>query len=44
MESDKYQKGLIKLLEMEGDSGRAIIAKMESISPDFIRYLLEFVY
>ncbi|MBS1230699.1 MAG: 4-carboxymuconolactone decarboxylase [Proteobacteria bacterium] len=44
MESSKYDEGLKKLLEMEGETGRAVIEKMKLISPDFTRYLLEFVF
>ena len=44
MESSKYQEGLKRLLEMEGETGRAVVEKMNQISPDFTRYLLEFVF
>lgn len=44
MESAKYDEGLKRLLEMEGEVGNAVIEKMKLISPDFTRYLLEFVF
>ncbi|MCX5796920.1 MAG: carboxymuconolactone decarboxylase family protein [Elusimicrobia bacterium] len=44
MKSAKYHKGLKKLLEMEGEAGSAVVEKMKQISPDFTRYLLEFVF
>ena len=44
MESSKYDTGLKMLLEMEGEVGSAVIEKMKLISPDFTRYLLEFVF
>ena len=44
MESAKYDEGLKRLLAMEGDVGNAVIEKMKLISPDFTRYLLEFVF
>ena len=44
MESSRYDEGLKKLLEMEGEAGSAVIEKMKLISPDFTRYLLEFVF
>ncbi len=44
MESSRYDEGLKKLLAMEGEAGSAVIEKMKLISPDFTRYLLEFVF
>lgn len=44
MESAKYDEGLKRLLAMEGDVGNAVVEKMKHISPDFTRYLLEFVF
>ena len=44
MESAKYDEGLKQLLAMEGDVGNAVVEKMKLISPDFTRYLLEFVF
>jgi 4-carboxymuconolactone decarboxylase len=44
MESAKYDDGLKRLLAMEGDVGNAVVEKMKLISPDFTRYLLEFVF
>jgi len=44
MESDRYQEGLKRLLEMEGEAGSDVIEKMKRISPDFNRYLLEFLF
>ncbi len=44
MKSDRYQRGLKKLIEMEGSMGKEVIRKMEEISPDFAQYLVEFVF
>lgn len=44
MESAKYDDRLKRLLAMEGDVGNAVVEKMKLISPDFTRYLLEFVF
>jgi 4-carboxymuconolactone decarboxylase len=44
MKSDRYNRGLQKLIEMEGDVGRNVIAMMDAISPEFTQYLVEFVF
>ncbi len=44
MDSDRYQRGLAKIIEMEGEIGQKVIDTMKEISPDFARYLVEFVF
>ncbi|MHC1712868.1 MAG: carboxymuconolactone decarboxylase family protein [Solidesulfovibrio sp.] len=44
MKSDRYNRGLQKLIEMEGDVGRNVITMMDAISPEFTQYLVEFVF
>jgi 4-carboxymuconolactone decarboxylase len=44
MAQDRYERGIARLREMEGDAGKAAIESLKDISPDLERYLVEFVY
>jgi 4-carboxymuconolactone decarboxylase len=44
MNSERYNRGLQKLIELEGDIGKKVVAMMDAISPDFTQYLVEFVF
>jgi 4-carboxymuconolactone decarboxylase len=44
MDSERYQRGLMKITEMEGEMGQEVINTMKKISPDFAQYLVEFVF
>jgi len=44
MNSDRYQRGLAKITEMEGEIGKKVIETIKEISPDFAQYLVEFVF
>jgi 4-carboxymuconolactone decarboxylase len=45
MESnDRYQRGLEKLKEIDGDHGEQVVEAIRAISPDFARYLVEFPF
>lgn len=38
----RYQRGLEKLEQIDGDAGLNVIASMKAIAPDMARYLIEF--
>ena len=45
MESnERYQRGLSKLDEIDGQQGQKVIESLADISPDFARYLIEFPF
>jgi 4-carboxymuconolactone decarboxylase len=44
MDSERYQRGLAKIIEMEGEMGKKVIETIKEISPDFAQYLMEFVF
>lgn len=41
---DRYQRGLEKLREIDGDVGERVVASLADIAPDFARYLIEFPF
>jgi len=41
---DRYERGLRKLAEIDGEQGERIVAGLEDIAPDFARYLIEFPF
>jgi 4-carboxymuconolactone decarboxylase len=43
-DATRYERGLAKLKEIHGEVGEQAIASMASISPDYARYILEFVF
>jgi 4-carboxymuconolactone decarboxylase len=42
--SERYQRGLEKLREIDGAAGERVLASLEDIAPDFARYLIEFPF
>lgn len=42
--SERYQRGLEKLREIDGAAGERVLASLEDIAPDFGRYLIEFPF
>ena len=41
---DRYQRGLAKLWEIDGEAGERVLAGLDDIAPDFARYLIEFPF
>jgi 4-carboxymuconolactone decarboxylase len=41
---DRYQQGLQKLAEIDGDAGERVIASLQEIAPDLARYIIEFPF
>ncbi len=44
MKSERYKKGMEKITELEGHIGKDVVKMMNEISPDFTKYLIEFVF
>jgi len=44
MSSDRYQKGLAVLRQVDGKGGEAVVESLKDIAPDFARYLVEFPF
>ena len=44
MESDRYNRGLEKLREMDGRKGEEAVEAVKAISPDLARYIIEFPF
>jgi 4-carboxymuconolactone decarboxylase len=45
MNSDnRYERGLAKLREIDGEAGERVVASLSDIAPDFARYLIEFPF
>jgi 4-carboxymuconolactone decarboxylase len=42
--NQRYQRGLEKLHEIDGDAGQRVIDSLQDIAPDFARYLIEFPF
>ena len=40
----RYQQGLARLRESDGDAGEHVVASLADIAPDFARYLIEFPF
>jgi len=40
----RYERGLAKLHEIDGDAGARVVQSLEDIAPDFARYLIEFPF
>ena len=40
----RYERGLAKLREVDGDAGERVIESLDGIAPDFARYLIEFPF
>lgn len=42
--SSRYEQGLAKLREIDGEAGENVIASLADIAPDFANYLIEFPF
>ena len=43
-DNTRYQRGLEKLREIDGEAGQRVIDALAPIAPDFARYLIEFPF
>ena len=41
---NRYERGLAKLREIDGEAGERVVQSLEDIAPDFARYLIEFPF
>ena len=41
---DRFQRGLAKLREIDGEAGERVVDSLADIAPDFARYLIEFPF
>ena len=41
---DRYERGLNRLGEIDGEQGEQIVAALQDIAPDFARYVVEFPF
>ena len=44
MNNQRFESGLKKLQEIDGDAGKKVIESLSSISPDLARYTIEFPF
>jgi 4-carboxymuconolactone decarboxylase len=44
MASDRYQRGLEKLKEVDGEAGEKVIESLKDIAPDLAMYVIEFPF
>jgi 4-carboxymuconolactone decarboxylase len=44
MQETRYDRGLRKLSEIDGQAGERVIESLRDIAPDFARYLIEFPF
>ena len=41
---NRYERGLAKLREIDGEAGERVVQSLQDIAPDFARYLIEFPF
>lgn len=41
---NRYEQGLAKLHEIDGEAGQKVVDSLKDIAPDFARYLIEFPF
>jgi 4-carboxymuconolactone decarboxylase len=44
MTTDRYERGLEKLKEIDGEAGERVIESLKDIAPDLARYTIEFPF
>jgi len=44
MQPNRYEQGLAKLREIDGEAGQRVVDCLADIAPDFARYLIEFPF
>jgi 4-carboxymuconolactone decarboxylase len=42
--TDRYQRGLQKLAEVDGQAGEQVVESLKGIAPDLARYMIEFPF
>lgn len=42
--NERYERGLAKLQEIDGEAGQRVIDSLQDIAPDFARYVIEFPF
>jgi 4-carboxymuconolactone decarboxylase len=44
MDTDRYERGMKKLKEIDGEAGEKVIESLKDIAPDLARYTIEFPF
>ena len=44
MDQERYERGLAKLMEIDGEAGEKVIESLKDIAPDLARYTIEFPF
>ncbi len=44
MNNERYEKGWVKLKEIDGEAGERVIESLKDIAPDLARYTIEFPF
>lgn len=44
MSNDRYERGLKKLAEIDGEAGQRVIESLQDVAPDLARYIIEFAF
>ncbi|MEC5317749.1 carboxymuconolactone decarboxylase family protein [Brenneria populi subsp. brevivirga] len=44
MMTNRYQRGIEKLREIDGKAGERVLENLSEVAPDFARYLIEFPF
>lgn len=44
MSNDRYERGLEKLKEVDGEAGERVMESLKDIAPDLARYVIEFPF
>ena len=44
VKNDRYERGLKKLKEIDGEAGERVIESLKDIAPDLARYIIEFPF
>jgi 4-carboxymuconolactone decarboxylase len=44
MSSDRFERGLAKLKEVDGEAGERVMESLKDIAPDLARYVIEFAF
>jgi 4-carboxymuconolactone decarboxylase len=44
MDTDRYERGIKKLKEIDGEAGEKVIESLRDIAPDLARYTIEFPF
>ncbi len=44
MSNDRFERGLKKLREVDGEAGERVMESLKDIAPDLARYVIEFAF